>query len=190
MPLGLILLASAGLPTRLWGCALVASALAAFAGGTWHGFQLVLAEDALFWIWKAVVYLVGVFGLTAVSGCVFAAFSGVARNALLSAFFAAASVYAGFMATRDDFIYVIYFNAAAMAFVLAIQLYTAFQRRDPASPWIIAGIAVAGLGAVVQASGYSLHPHFNNNDLFHVIQMAGVYLLFRGARLLRPSARG
>jgi Family of unknown function (DUF6962) len=187
MPLALILLSRACLPTRLWGCALVASALAAFAGGTWHGFQLLLAEDVLFWLWKAVVYLVGVFGLAAVSGSIIAEFSGGLRNALLIAIFATAAFYAVFMVTHDDFNYVIYFNAIAMVFVLAIHSVTAVQRRDPASPWMIAGIAVSGLGAIVQASGLTLHPHFNNNDIFHVIQLAGIYILFRGAGLLNKS---
>jgi hypothetical protein len=37
--------------------------------------------------------------------------------------------------------------------------------------------------AVVQHSGPSLHSHFNHNALNHVIEMAGIYLFYRGARL-------
>ena len=107
------------------------------------------------------------------------------RAALLAIIIFAALIYASFMVNREDFIYVNLFNAAGMATVLAIHLYTRLRWRDPASPWMIAGILVSGLAAAVQAMGVSLHRHFNNNDLFHVIQLFGVYLLFRGAAQLR-----
>lgn len=41
------------------------------------------------------------------------------------------------------------------------------------------------LAASVQASGFALHRHFNHNDLYHVIQIAAMVLLFVGARQLR-----
>lgn len=44
-------------------------------------------------------------------------------------------------------------------------------------------LSVAGLAALI--GQLSLHEHFNHADLFHVIQMAGLYCLFRGALLLR-----
>lgn len=172
------------LPARLWGLAFLASALGAFAGGTWHGFQLLLSDRVLFWLWKVAVYSVGVFGLAAVSGSIVSAITSGRRAALLMATAAIAATYAVWMATHDDFIYVVYYNAAVMGFVLAVHAYTGLRRRDPASPWMIAGVLVSVVAALVQVSGLSLHRHFNNNDLFHVIQMAGVYLLFRGAQRL------
>ena len=50
----------------------------------------------------------------------------------------------------------------------------------------LAGSAVAlfvfcFVGAGIQQGGFSLHSHFNHNDLFHVVQMGAFYLLFRGA---------
>ena len=44
------------------------------------------------------------------------------------------------------------------------------------------GVAVSFAGAAAQMSGFALHRHFNHNDLYHVIQMLGLWLLFRGAR--------
>ena len=185
---GFLLLRDSGasLPRKLWGWALLASALAALAGGTWHGFQHVLPERALFWIWKAVIYLIGAFGLLAVGGTLMSAASGWRRAALLAPMIAVTAVYAAYMTTHDEFIYVIYFNAMAMVFVLLTHLYTRYRWSDPASPWMIAGVLVSGLAAAVQASGVSVHEHFNHNDLFHVIQMIGVYLLYRGASRLGP----
>jgi len=181
MALGILLLGRAARPSRLWGYALVALAFAAFAGGTWHGFQAVFAGGVLFWLWKAAVYLAAVFGLAAASGTIIATTSGHPRRALLAAMIAISVVYAVIMTMLDDFIYVIAFDATAMALVLVLHLRSGRSRHDPASPWIVAGIAVSVIGAIVQASGLSLNEYFNNNDLFHVVQMAGVYLLFRGA---------
>jgi hypothetical protein len=53
------------------------------------------------------------------------------------------------------------------------------------SGWILAGVAVSVGAALVQASGFALHRHFNHNDLYHVIQIAAMLLLYRGARELR-----
>jgi len=189
LPLGILLLARAGLAGRLWGCGLLASALAAFAGGTWHGFQLAFPESALFLIWKAVMYLSGVFGLAAASGTILATTSGRLRGMLLAAMIAIALVYAALVTTHDQFIYVIAFNMVAMAVVFVLHMRTGFSRHDPASPWMIAGIAVSATGGIVQASGLSLDEYFNNNVLFHVIQMVGTYLLFRGAWLLGEGRR-
>jgi hypothetical protein len=46
-------------------------------------------------------------------------------------------------------------------------------------------VALAVVGAGVQASGFALHRHFNHNDLFHVIQLAATVLFYRGALRLR-----
>jgi hypothetical protein len=32
------------------------------------------------------------------------------------------------------------------------------------------------------ASGIALHPHFNHNDLYHVVQIAAMLLFYRGIR--------
>jgi hypothetical protein len=53
--------------------------------------------------------------------------------------------------------------------------------------WIVTGVAVSALGALVQASGLAPHRHFNHNDLYHVIQLAAMFLLYRGARRLTDS---
>ena len=185
--LGMLLLRGSGLPTRLWGWGFIASAIAAITGGTWHGFETVLDERALFWIWKATMYLLGVFGLATVCGSIVAAIDGRLRTVCIAAACAVTIAYGVAAATHDAFIYVIAFNAITMAAILVIQVFTRVRHRDPASPWIIAGIAISAVGAAVQASGYSPYALFNNNDLFHVIQAGAMYLFFRGAVLLRSE---
>jgi len=38
----------------------------------------------------------------------------------------------------------------------------------------------------VQVMRISLHENFNHNDLFHVIQMLGMYLMYRGGLEIPP----
>ncbi len=53
---------------------------------------------------------------------------------------------------------------------------------------LVLGIVTTLVGAGVQASGFTLHRHFNHNDLYHVIQMAATVMLYRGALLARDRS--
>jgi hypothetical protein len=47
--------------------------------------------------------------------------------------------------------------------------------------WLKRAIGVSLLGLAVLVFKLSPHPHFNHNDLYHLIQMGGLYCLYRGA---------
>lgn len=169
---------------RLWGAAFAASGLAAACGGTVHGFVQHLGGAAPL-LWKATVYLIGLAGLLLLCAATVAALRGAARRALIGLATLKFAAYAVWMASHDDFRYVIYDYAPALLAVLLLQLYAALRRRDPAAPWVVGGILVSFLGAGIQAAGLAPHPHFNHNDLYHVVQMGAFYLLYRGGLLLR-----
>jgi len=59
------------------------------------------------------------------------------------------------------------------------------QREDGTVKWIAAGVLVTLIGLMVQRTGFRSRMDFNHNDIFHVIQIAAFYLLFRGACTLR-----
>jgi hypothetical protein len=52
---------------------------------------------------------------------------------------------------------------------------------------MLAGVGVSVIAGLVQASGFALHEQFNHNDLYHLIQIAGVLLLYHGAKRLQSS---
>lgn len=86
---------------------------------------------------------------------------------------------------RDDrFINVIRFYAPTMIFMLAVMIYSYFTASAIGSGWMIIGILISFAAAGVQMSGFSLHKHFNYNDIYHVIQMVGMYFIYRGSLLL------
>ena len=41
------------------------------------------------------------------------------------------------------------------------------------------------LAAAVQVNEIALHQYVNHNDLYHLIQMSGMYLFYRGALILK-----
>jgi len=50
---------------------------------------------------------------------------------------------------------------------------------------LIRGIAVTLIGAIIQATGFRHNADFNHNDAYHVIQIVGLYFLFKAASRLR-----
>ena len=155
---------------RWWALAFAALAAGAVLGGTWHGF---LRADLL---WKATTLSVGVASFGMVAGSAHAVFSGTARTLILTAALAKLLVYSGWMLFHDRFLYVVIDTGIAFIVVAALHLW---KRNGP----ILAGVAVSVVAGLVQASGFKLHEHFNHNDLYHVIQIAAMWLLYRGARL-------
>jgi hypothetical protein len=57
-------------------------------------------------------------------------------------------------------------------------------RRKAGHQWLKRGLYVTLGGAAIVLGGRGLHEHFNHNDIYHVVQMAGLYCLYRGAAAL------
>ena len=56
--------------------------------------------------------------------------------------------------------------------------------------WLWRAVILTLIGLAAQQSGWSLHERFNHNDLYHVVQMAGLYCLYRGALTLNGGPIG
>jgi hypothetical protein len=121
-----------------WVAAFLATALAAYAGGTSHGFRMYLGEH-----WQTV------WNLTVAS---------IALSAALT-------IYSGVRT--------------------ALRPYTEDrEKREAGKRWLLVGAVVSAVGIILLTQRVSPHPHFNQNDLYHVIQMFGLHFLYRGAVLL------
>jgi hypothetical protein len=155
-----------------WRMAFLALAVGAFLGGTWHG----LVQSEL--LWKATVLCVGIASFFMVAGSATATLSGAALKIALGFALLKLLAYSAWILRRDDFIFVVIDTAIAFGIVAALHLWKW-------NGWILAGVAMSVVAALVQASGFALHRHFNHNDLYHVIQIAAMLLLYRGARRLR-----
>jgi hypothetical protein len=170
---------------RLWGGFFLATALAAITGGTYHGFSAHLSPMVLTVLWKTTVIAIGLASFLVLVSIAKARFGRRVRNLVITIGAVKLLVYLAWMTAHDEFVWVILDYAPTMLFVLVVETWQAAVRRQPSSRWIVAGIVVSFLAAGIQASGISIHEHFNHNDLYHVVQIAALYLLYRGGMQLR-----
>lgn len=166
---------------RPWALAFFFTAAASLAGGSYHGF----APEH--WLWKATMYAIGLASFFLLSGAVVASVNGSAQRMLLTVAVVKFMGYATWMITHDRFVNAIVDYGATLLLVAVLQVISWRNRRAPSAPWVLASIGVSILGALVQQSGFSLHRHFNHNDLYHVIQLVALWLLWRGGRLLTKT---
>jgi len=72
---------------------------------------------------------------------------------------------------------------ASAAFMIAGAVVSSLGRGDLESVrWIRRGLVVSAGGFAIQKIGWDIHQHFNHNDLYHVIQIAGFWCLFQGIK--------
>jgi hypothetical protein len=50
--------------------------------------------------------------------------------------------------------------------------------------WLIVGFGATAVGLTLMVQKVSFHQHLNHNDLYHVVQMVGLYGVYRGGRRL------
>ena len=171
--------------TRLWAAAFVLTSVAAFVGGTYHGFIEWMPADAARALWKGTLLATGIGSACLLAAAVTASAPGALQRALMAAVVIKLLVYVWTIATRDQFSLVIAdYGTALIAVVLAAWL-VAPSGMTAARWWITAGVAVAVVAGVIQWAHLAPHARFNHNDLFHLVQMASLYLLYRGGLLLR-----
>ena len=173
---------------RLWGGALAATAIAAFLGGTSHGFDLNFSDFAKTAIWKGTVYSIGLASFFMLSGTLFATVANPLRRVLLGLVLLKFLVYAGWMVSHDEFKYVTFDYVPAMLGVVLLQVYAYSRWKHKSAVWLISGVLISFAAAGIQMSGFTIHQHFNHNDLYHVIQMGAIYLLYRGSSLLKDQS--
>ena len=177
----------ANIATRYWALALAAIAGASFAGGTYHGFAPAMSPSAAASLWKTTTLAMGLASFCLTASAIGAAFHGSTRRLLLSAAAIKLTIYAWWMLRHDAFLYVICDYGSALLFVLILVAANRLHGEAGHRASIGGGILVSAVAAVMQQSGIRMHRHFNHNDLMHVIQMGGVWLLYRGGSRLRDA---
>jgi hypothetical protein len=153
--------------SRFWALAFLSLAAAALLGGTWHGFW---RSEIL---WKATTLSVGFASFGMVAGSALAVTAGFSRKALLAFATVKLFSYVVWMLGHDAFIWVVADTGSALLIVGVLHVWKL-------NGWMLAGVGVSVLAGLAQAGGLALHEHFNHNDLYHVIQIAAMFLLYRG----------
>lgn len=171
----------------LWALALAAVAAASYAGGTYHGFRHEMHAELAALLWKATTISMGLASFLLLGAALCASFDRRARRWLLAAAALKLAVYVMWMLAHDEFRFVIYEYGSTL--VIVILLVSTGQTNGAAGHrgYIASGIVASIAAAIVQQSGIRLHRHFNHNDLMHVVQMGGVWLLYAGGARLRDA---
>lgn len=172
---------------RLWALALVATAMASYLGGTYHGFQSALDPSVAAALWKATTISMGVASFFLLSAAFSSAFAREDRGWLIAAAALKVAIYVVWMLSHDEFRYVIYDYGSTLAVLLLLIITGRTVGSSGHRAYIAAGILVSIAAAAVQQSGIRLHRHFNHNDLMHIVQMGGVWLLYKGGARLRDK---
>jgi hypothetical protein len=79
----------------------------------------------------------------------------------------------------------VYALGACGAFITAGVHAAHLRREDGTVKWLIIGLSITGAGALVQQTGFRRGLDFNHNDVYHVIQIGGLYFLHRCAATIR-----
>ncbi len=187
----------------LWAIAFGFVALAAGLGGTCHGFVALLGHSLTQRFWIGMIYAITLASLALLWGTILSTMAPPwQRWGLLGALAKAGLIWFSLPALSLTFPS---FNLAAWDYGLALAIalllygwgYLASARPSPdavalnaekhnakAASWMIAGILISGLAIGVLSSQLSFKA-IHSADLYHLIQLGGLGLLFQGAKQLR-----
>lgn len=157
----------------IWAISFFMLAIAAAAGGTYHGFISNLSVPAAEAIWKITLYTIGLATLLMLFATFRVYMPDPWKNIFLGITILQFGVYVYIVSGSNDFRYVIYNYVPAM---IAILLMAIFHKNF----WLVVGVLISFAGAAIQRSGMQLHEHFNFNDIYHLVQMVAMYFFYRG----------
>ena len=179
--LGFLLLRhSLTFPVRLWAFSFFVLAAAAIAGGTFHGFIGSMEAGTSEIVWKFTLYSVGLATLLMLSASALTFLNPPWRLTILILGILQFCIYTFLVSRNNDFKFVIYDYVPAMILIVALS----WIAKSPSALWLFAAVALSFIGALIQRLEFQLHKHFNYNDIYHVIQMIGMYFFYRAGRLL------
>jgi hypothetical protein len=166
--------------SKFWVAAFVGVAIAAFCGGTYHGFRL--PTDLQWVLWRGMTYALSLSS----SAMLAASLERLPRPVRAwgwGAIVLRSILYLSWTTFNPNFLYIIIDYLSAMLILLIIQTRLA-ARHKTHSTWIIAGVLTSFIAAAVQGLGISWSAHLTQNDLYHLVQMIALFFFYKGARLI------
>jgi hypothetical protein len=176
-------------PVAWWGGVFVCTALASFVGGTHHGFARVLSDTAYRGTWQVTLAATGFGSACLLAAAALAGTRGPVQRLLLVSAAAKLMAYLAWTSSHAAFLFVIVDYGSALAAVLLIAWLSPLEAMRVSRRWLTAGAAVAVVAALIQALKLAPHPSFNHNDLYHVVQCGGLWMLYRGGRNAAQGAQ-
>ncbi len=172
-----------------WGIAFNATGLAAFTGGTYHGFLNYFAPLTQVILWKITLLLAGVMSLSMLLGSLWAKLKNPYRFWLAVLVVSKFFVFSILVLRSDSFSIVVLDYVPAMIGVVICHVRGLFaDRNNEEARWLVAGVLISFVGAAFQHHRIGFSDGFNHNDLYHVIQIVAMSVFFTGAKRLKDAS--
>jgi len=159
-------------------------ALGTLAGATIHATRHTALVRWVPLLWRITSIAVGTSVTAMLAGTFYHLFPADDADILRWTVLGLSLVYASWIWRDYRFRNVVVFYSVVMAFILGAMGLSYVTQGSPGAKLIAVGILISFAAAAVQRSGFRLARHFNHNDIYHVIQLIGLYFFYRGALLL------
>lgn len=172
----------AGFRSDLWAWTFGLLAVSSFLGAVAHGFQMSQRTNDR--LWMPINLSLGLtLGLFVVASLFDLGGEQLARVALPIMLAVGVGFFLFTLWKPGTFMTFLAYEALAMIFALGAYGYLFFNDSLAGAGWLAVGILVTILAALVQATGKAgkgIVWYFDNNGVFHVVQMLGLGLLWLG----------
>ena len=170
---------------RWWAIAFFAVGMAALSGSVYHGLYHRLSHAAA----------TGFKSLTnvAISGSSGAMVLGCMTSFLVGPVWRIGAAIVGLkfflfchlsLTHPDAFIYPVSDYLSAMVLIGLMSGYAYGIERAAYAVWIMGGIGISAIAALVLAIKWTVHPVLSPDAIYHLVQMIALYFFFRGSRRL------
>jgi len=171
-----------GFKPTIWAWTFGLLAFSSFVGAVAHGFEMTpKTNDRL---WMPINLSLGLaLGLFVAAALFDLSGESLARKSLPLMLVVGFGFFLITVWKPGTFMTFIAYEAVAMLFALGAYVYLFFASTLSGVGWMVAGVFVTILAAIVQATGKAgkgMFWYFDNNGIFHLIQMVGLLLLLVG----------
>jgi len=173
---------------KFFAITLLSLSLSAFFGGIYHGFKNIIGVTA-----SAVTWLTTLYSLNVMAFFLLLAGSYLAKNAVIKKILpVGASVklicFLIVSSLTGQFMFVILDYGISIIILASILIYLVAQNIGRRAALItLSGLSVSVLAGLIQFLGISPHRYFNNNDIYHTLQIIGICLTYLGAKSLKDA---
>lgn len=170
---------------RIWLLFFFSIALSSLLGGTVHGFCSNETTNCYAILWTSTLITIG---LTAALCWILGGYLLFTKHVMwkwMLFVIALYLLYIFIIIFYQQLFYIAILNyLPAITFLFIANLIFYLKTKMPACLWIMSGILISFLAAYVQQAHIAFHPvYFNHNASYHLIQIAGLFLVFKGAKL-------
>ena len=173
---------------RFWGGAFVLTAIAAVLAGTVHGVDSDPTGPPWRIIWQIMLLCVSIAGTLALCGAVCEAVeSSRSRRWWIAGATIKLMVVAIWLSRHPDFAVAMRDYLVSVVVVLALMVYVRHTWGRAGAGEVMWGLVITLLAAGLRAAAVSPGRHFDENDLYHAVQVVGFVIVYRGVVRLNGS---